>query len=90
MMVRKEITILMAAEITGLAPSTVRRYIRRRLVGYPLTEQDLVVLRRIRRLTDLGINLAGVEVILRMRRRIEKLEAELRRLQELNYPYWRR
>ena len=40
-------------------------------------------LRRIRRLTDLGVNLAGAEIILRMRRRIEELQIEIARLQTL-------
>ncbi len=74
------ITIAIAARRCGLSPSTVRRYVRWGLVEAPLTERDLVTLRRIRRLTDLGINLAGVEVILRMRRRIEELQEEVARL----------
>ena len=77
------ITITVAAHRTGLTPPTVRRYIRRSLVNETLTEADLAELRRIRRLTDLGVNLAGVEIILRMRRRIEELQAEVTRLQAL-------
>ena len=46
-----------------------------------LTEADLTRLRRIRRLTDLGVNLAGVEIILRMRRRIEELQSEAKGLE---------
>jgi MerR family transcriptional regulator/heat shock protein HspR len=72
------ITIQIAARRSGLSPRTVRRYVRRGLVDEALTEADLAELRRIRRLTDLGINLAGVEAVLRMRRRIEELEAQLR------------
>ena len=74
------ITISLAARRCGLAPTTVRRYVQWGLVETPLTEEDLVTLRRIRRLTVLGINLAGVEVILRMRRRIEELQEEVARL----------
>ena len=77
------ITINGAARRCGLASHTVRRYVRRGLVSEPLAETDLAELRRIRRLTDLGINLAGVEIILRMRRRIEDLQAEVGRLQTL-------
>ena len=77
------ITITVAARRACLSPRTVRRYIQRGLVSEVLTEADLIELRRIRRLTDLGINLAGVEVILRMRRRIEELQAEVARLQAL-------
>jgi MerR family transcriptional regulator/heat shock protein HspR len=74
------VTIAVAAQRTGLSPRTVRRYIWRGLVARTLTEAELERLRRIRRLTSLGINLSGVEVVLRMRRRIEALQAELERL----------
>jgi MerR family transcriptional regulator/heat shock protein HspR len=74
---RTKITIAVAAQQTGLSPRTVRRYIRRGLIGETLTEDELFVLRRIRRLTDLGVNLSGVEVILHMRHQIEALQAEL-------------
>jgi MerR family transcriptional regulator/heat shock protein HspR len=77
------ITIRVAASRTHLSPRTVRRYIRRGLVEDSLTEDDLAKLRRIRRLTDLGVNLAGVEVVLHMRGRIEELQAEIRRLEML-------
>jgi MerR family transcriptional regulator/heat shock protein HspR len=75
------ITVIVAARRTGLSTSTVHRYIRRGLVGEALTEADLTRLRRIRRLTDLGVNLAGVEIILRMRRRIEELQSEANELE---------
>ncbi len=74
------ITITIAARRCGIAPYTVRRYIRRGLVSETLTEAELTELRRIRRLTGLGVNLAGVEIILRMRRQIEELQAEVDRL----------
>ena len=77
------ITITVAARRTGVSPSTVRRYIRRGLADDTLAEADLAELRRIRRLTDLGVNLAGVEIILRMRRQIEVLQAEVAQLDRL-------
>jgi len=77
------ITVTVAARRCGLAPRTVRRYIRRGLVNETLAEADLAELRRIRRLTDLGVNLAGVEIVLHMRERIEELQAEVDRLQVL-------
>jgi MerR family transcriptional regulator/heat shock protein HspR len=77
------ITITVAARRTGVPPRTVRRYIRRGLASEILTDDDLAELRRIRRLTDLGVNLAGVEIILRMRRQIDELHAEVARLQAL-------
>jgi DNA-binding transcriptional MerR regulator len=51
-----------------------------------LSETALCELRRVRRLMSLGVNLHGVEIIMRMRRqrirrRIQELEAELARLQ---------
>jgi MerR family transcriptional regulator/heat shock protein HspR len=75
------ITITVAARRTGLSTSTVCRYVQRGLVDQVLSEADLVRLRRIRRLTDLGVNLAGAEIILRMRRQIEELQSELEELE---------
>jgi MerR family transcriptional regulator/heat shock protein HspR len=77
------VTITVAARRVGLSPWTVRRYVRRGLLAEALTEDELAELRRIRRLTELGINLAGVEVILRLRRQIEQLQAEVARLEAL-------
>jgi MerR family transcriptional regulator/heat shock protein HspR len=73
-------SVVVAAERTGLSSRTVRRYVRVGLVEVPLTDARLAELRRIRRLTELGINLAGVEVILHMRGRIESLQADVARL----------
>ena len=44
---------------------------------------DITRLRQIQRLiSDLGVNLAGVEVIIRMNRRLQEAEVELQRLRE--------
>ena len=75
------VTIATAARKTGLTARTVRRFIRCGLVGKPLAEADLTELRRARRLTELGVNLASVEVILRMRRQIEELRARMAALE---------
>jgi len=56
------------------------------------SERDITQLRRVKTLMDdLGVNLAGVEVILRMARRMselqqemEAMEAELKRLREVS------
>lgn len=64
------ITIAVAVRSSGLSRGKVQECLVRSLVQEPLTEDDLVELRRIRRLLELGINLPGIEVILRMRRRI--------------------
>ena len=77
------ISITVAARRTRLSPRAVRRYVQRGLLGEVLTEEALAELRRIRRLTELGINLAGVEIILSMRRQIEHLRAEVSRLEAL-------
>jgi DNA-binding transcriptional MerR regulator len=76
-----EITIASAARRTGLSPRRIRRYMRRKLVNDVLTEAELVRLRRIRRLSELGINLAGIEVIMRMRIRIQDLQAQILQLE---------
>jgi MerR family transcriptional regulator, heat shock protein HspR len=75
------ITIRVAARRAGVSPRTMRRYVRRGLVNEPLTEDDLAQLRCVRRLTRLGINLAGVEAILRMRSRIKELQERLEALE---------
>jgi DNA-binding transcriptional MerR regulator len=50
-------------------------------VNEALSEAELVRLRRIRRLSELGINLAGIEVILDMRCRIEELQKQVVQLE---------
>jgi MerR family transcriptional regulator/heat shock protein HspR len=64
-----------AAELAGLPPRRVRRYLRAGLVRPArvagrvvlFSEAEVARLRKIRRLTDdLGLNLAGVEVVLRL------------------------
>jgi DNA-binding transcriptional MerR regulator len=47
------------------------------------SQRDIETLRKIARLTeDLGVNLAGVEVVLNMTRRIEELQEEMAMLQQ--------
>src|SRR5207245_4559672 len=51
------------------------------------SEEEVVQLRRIRRLQhDLGVNLAGVEVILRLLKRLEGLQQELEQERNLKVP----
>ena len=66
-------------ELLRLSPAALRRYERQGLVqprrvgrARAYSEVELRRLRRIRRLTvDMGVNLAGVEIILRLVERLE-------------------
>jgi hypothetical protein len=67
---RTRVSVGMAVQKTGLSQDELGRIVARELVSEPLSESDLAELRRIRRLRELGVNLAGIEVILHMRQRI--------------------
>jgi len=82
------VSVRVAVRRTGLSERVVQECVVRELVQEPLTDADLAQLRRIRRLQELGVNLPGIEVILRMRRRIEALQAELDRVQATRIPDW--
>ena len=78
--------ISVAARMLGLHAQTLRSYERQGLVTPSRTKgrirlyslEDIHRARLIRRLIeDLGVNLAGVEVILRLTDRIRELESEL-------------
>ncbi|MBC7288291.1 MAG: MerR family transcriptional regulator [Armatimonadetes bacterium] len=78
-----------AARLVGVHPQTLRSYERLGFVrpyrtqrGQRLySEADLDRVRQVRRLIEeLGVNLAGVEVILNLLDRIEKLQAEVEAL----------
>jgi MerR family transcriptional regulator/heat shock protein HspR len=81
--------ISVAAKLVELHPQTLRRYEEIGLVkptrasGRRLySPRDLERLRKINRLVnDLGVNLAGVEVILNMSERMKYLQKELDRMQ---------
>jgi len=75
------LTIKKAAERAGVEIYVAQHCVEVGLMDKELTERDLIELRRVRRLMGLGINLPGVEVILRMRRQIQELQAELMRLE---------
>ncbi len=76
------------AEMVELHPQTLRRYeelgllVPARKSGRRLySPRDVELLRSISRLsTELGLNMAGIEVILRLNRRIAELQAEVERL----------
>ena len=91
---RPRYMISVAADLVGMHPQTLRLYEAKGLVRPGRTpggtrlysESDLERLRLIQRLTtELGLNLAGVEQVLRLqdelkglRSRMERLERELR------------
>jgi DNA-binding transcriptional MerR regulator len=75
------ISIKKAAEQANVDVYVVRHCVEVGLMERQLNEDDLAELRRVRRLMTLGINLPGVEVVLRMRRRIQELQAEMIRLE---------
>jgi MerR family transcriptional regulator/heat shock protein HspR len=92
---RPRYMISVAAELVGMHPQTLRIYESKGLVRPRRTpgntrlysEADLERLRLIQRLTtELGLNLAGVETVIRLedelgkaRARLDRLERELRR-----------
>jgi MerR family transcriptional regulator/heat shock protein HspR len=78
--------ISVAAQLTGLHPQTVRLYERLGLItpcrisnkNRLYSDADIARLQQIRRFTrDMGVNLAGVEVILELLRRMEDMQAEI-------------
>jgi len=82
--------ISVAAKILGIQTHTLRYYERLGVIephrsGGNIrlySERDIALLRRVQTLVDdMGINLAGAEVILRMVQRMSALQAELERLE---------
>ena len=77
--------ISIAAELARMHPQTLRVYERRGLLlpqrsaknTRLYSQLDVDRLRRIQELTDLGLNLAGVERVLEMEDRIREMAAEL-------------
>ena len=103
---RPRYMISVAAELAGLHPQTLRMYEARGLVRPARTpggtrlysESDVERLRLIQRLTtELGLNLAGVDHVLRLedelrrvRARMRQLERELREEIQLTHKQYRR
>jgi MerR family transcriptional regulator/heat shock protein HspR len=82
--------ISVAAELVGMHPQTLRMYETKGLVRPQRTpggtrlysEADVERLRIIQRLTsELGLNLAGVELVLRLEDELRKAHAQVERLQ---------
>ena len=65
------------AQQLGLSQEVVSYCLEAGLVQPPLTETALAELRRVRRLQELEVNLPGVEIILRMRQRMQIMQAKM-------------
>jgi MerR family transcriptional regulator/heat shock protein HspR len=87
---RPRYMISVAAELVGMHPQTLRIYENKGLVRPKRTagntrlysEADLDRLKLIQRLTnELGLNLAGVEVVIRLEDELRKAHARIERLQ---------
>lgn len=82
--------ISVVAEIAGVDPQTLRLYERHRLLIPERTaggtrrysDDDLVVLTRIRELVGAGINLAGIAWVLRLEADNAALETQVRAMRE--------
>lgn len=80
--------ISVAAELSGMHPQTLRLYERRGLVCPQRTAKntrrysahDVERLRRIQALTEMGLNLAGVERVLALEAEMTALTIEIERL----------
>ena len=84
-------TIGVVAEMLKLHPQTLRMYEKKGLIQPSRTvgntrmysEEDVEDIARLVRLTrDLGVNLAGIEIILKMRRRMIDMQRQLEELLE--------
>lgn len=103
---RPRYMISVAAELVGMHPQTLRIYEQKGLVRPKRTagntrlysDEDVARLRLIQRLTtEIGLNLAGVERVLyledelqRMRRRLDRMEREMRETIEEVHRRYRR
>ena len=81
--------ISVAAELVGMHPQTLRMYETKGLIRPGRTaggtrlysEADIERLRIVQRLTnDLGLNLAGVELVLRMEDELRRAQTQIARL----------
>jgi len=88
---RPRYMISVAAEIVGMHPQTLRVYEQKGLVRPKRTagntrlysEADIERLQLIQRLTgELGLNLAGVELVIRLEDELKKAHTRMERLQQ--------
>ncbi len=85
--------ISVVAQMVETHPQTLRMYERMGLISPQRTgnnvrlfsDEDVELVRRIQHLTqDLGVNLAGVEVVFRLLDEMEKMRSEIEDLQTKN------
>jgi MerR family transcriptional regulator, heat shock protein HspR len=93
--------ISVAAELAEMHPQTLRMYEARGLIRPKrspkntrlYSQRDVERLRRIQRMTAEGLNLVGVEAVLALEERVEKMRAELDRMRhrarELEEQAWK-
>ncbi len=81
--------ISVVAKVLNIHPQTLRQYEREGLISPSRTEgktrlysqKDIDRIKTILRLTrELGVNLAGVDIILRLKEKMEEMEKEIDRL----------
>jgi MerR family transcriptional regulator, heat shock protein HspR len=82
--------ISVAAELAEMHPQTLRMYEARGLISPRRSPkntrlysyEDVERLRRIQRMTEEGLNLAGVETVLELEAQIDRMRAELGRMRK--------
>ena len=83
--------ISVAAELAHMHPQTLRMYEARGLIEPKrspkntrlYSQRDVERLRRIQRMTsEQGLNLAGVETVLDLERKVERMKSELERMRK--------
>ncbi|BCD68122.1 heat shock protein transcriptional repressor HspR [Nitratiruptor sp. YY09-18] len=88
--------ISVVAKVLNIHPQTLRQYEREGLISPSRTQgktrlysqKDIDRIKMILRLTrELGVNLAGVDIILRLKEQMEEMEKELEHLKEIIKEY---
>jgi MerR family transcriptional regulator/heat shock protein HspR len=82
--------ISVAAELADMHPQTLRTYEARGLIAPKrspkntrlYSQRDVERLRRIQQLTSEGLNLVGVETVMTLEERLEKMRVELERTRQ--------
>jgi MerR family transcriptional regulator, heat shock protein HspR len=82
--------ISVAAELAEMHPQTLRMYEARGLIAPQrspkntrlYSQRDVERLRRIQRMTAEGLNLVGVETVLALEERVDRMQAELNRVRQ--------